>query len=123
METPVQLEVHGVKASAYLDELIADNLEKIEKRFGAATSCRVVVRAPNTHHKSGEPFEVTLRLALPAHREINVSHQAPDGERSTDLTAAINDAFKRALRQLDDATQQLRGRVKHHEDYSASDGR
>jgi Sigma 54 modulation protein / S30EA ribosomal protein len=114
METPLQLEVHGVKASAYLDELIAGNLEKIEKRFGPATSCRVVVRAPNAHHKSGEPFEVTLRLALSAHREINVGHATGGDKRLADLTFAVNNAFKRALRQLDDATEKLQRRVKHH---------
>ena len=57
-----------------LNELIQTNLAKIEKRFGRATACRVVVRAPNAHHQSGAPFEVSIRIALPAKKEINVNH-------------------------------------------------
>ena len=105
METPLRLELHGIKASEHLDRLISVNLAKIEKRYGRATSCRVVVRAPNGHHRSGAPFEVSLRIALPARREINVGH-AEDG-RGTDLDFAVNDAFKRALRQLESLTAGL----------------
>jgi ribosome-associated translation inhibitor RaiA len=118
METPLQIELDGVKSSAYLNELIETNLAKIEKRFGRATACRVVVRAPNGHHQSGEPFEVSIRIALPAKKEINVNHTPSQDDRLTDLTAAVNAAFKRALRQLDDESQQMQGRVKNHAEQS-----
>jgi hypothetical protein len=113
MESPLQLELHGVKSSDYLNGLIQAHLAKIEKRFGRATACRIVVRAPNAHHQSGEPFEVSIRIALPAGREIHVGH-TPGDARLTDLAAAVNDAFKRALRQLTDETDQMQGRVKRH---------
>lgn len=114
MESPLQLELHGIKSSDYLNELIESNLAKIEKRFGRATACRVVVRAPNAHHQSGAPFEVSIRIALPAKKEINVNHTPGQDDRLTDLTAAVNAAFKRALRQLADEAQLMQGRVKHH---------
>ena len=114
METPLQIELDGVKSSDYLKELIESNLAKIEKRFGRATACRVVVHAPNAHHQSGKPFEISIRIALPAKKEINVSHTPGENDRLSDLTAAINAAFKRALRQIEDQTQQMQGRVKHH---------
>ena len=63
---------------------------------------------------SGEPFAVSIRIALPAGREVNVGHTPGDDERLTDLTAAVNAAFKRALRQLTDETDQMEGRVKRH---------
>ena len=59
------------------------------------------------------PHDVSVRIALPAGREINVGH-TPNDERLTDLDAAINDAFKRALRQLGDETEQMRGQTKRH---------
>jgi hypothetical protein len=114
MESPLQLELHDVKSSDYLYELIQTNLAKIEKRFGRATACRVVVRAPNAHHRNGAPFEVSVRIALPAGREVNVGRTPGDDERLADLTAAVNDAFKRALRQLTDETDQMQGHVKRH---------
>jgi hypothetical protein len=119
METPLQIELEGVKSSGYLNELIESNLAKIEKRFGRATACRVVVRAPNGHHQNGEPYEVSIRIALPAKKEVNVSHTPSQDDRLSDMTAAVNDAFKRALRQLDDQTQQMQGKVKTHAGESA----
>jgi len=113
MESPLKLEVHGIKSTAHVREMVEKNLSKIEKRFGRATSARVVVRAPTGHHQSGDPFDVSVRIALPAGREINVGH-TPDDERLADLDAAINDAFKRALRQLGDETEQMRGQTKRH---------
>ena len=104
MESPLQLELHGVRASDHVRELVDKNLSKIEKRYGRATACRVVVRAPNAHHKHGEPFDVSVRIALPAHREINVGHTTSDDDRLSDLDYAVNDAFKRALRQLETLT-------------------
>ncbi|HWA04281.1 MAG TPA: HPF/RaiA family ribosome-associated protein [Rhizomicrobium sp.] len=112
MESPLQVELDGVKFSDDLHNLIQTNLAKIERRFGRATSCRVVVRAPNAHHRSGAPFEVSVRIVLPAGREINVGHKPGDDDRLGDMTAAVNDAFKRALRQLADETDVMQGRVK-----------
>lgn len=114
MESPLQLELHGLKSTSHIQDLIEKNLSKIEKRFGRATACRVVVRAPNAHHKNGEPFDVSVRIALPAKREINVGHPQGTDERRADLDFAVNDAFKRALRQLSDETQLMKGRVKRH---------
>jgi len=112
MESPLQLEVHGIKSTDHVRDLVEKNLSKLEKRFGRATAARVVVRAPNGHHQSGEPFEVSVRIALPAGREINVGH-TPHDDRLTDLDAAINDAFKRALRQLSDETDLMKSRARH----------
>jgi ribosome-associated translation inhibitor RaiA len=114
METPLKLELQGIKATDYVRELIADNLSKIERRYGRATACRIVVRAPNGHHRSGEPYSVSMRIALPAGREIIVGHIKTTDSRFTDLTFAINDAFKRALRQLREETAQLNGRARRH---------
>ena len=113
MESTLKLEVHGIKSTDHVRDVVEKNLSKIEKRFGRATSARVVVRAPTGHRQSGDPFDVSVRIALPAGREINVGH-TPAGERSTDLDTAINDAFKRALRQLGDETEQMRGLIKLH---------
>ncbi|HWA92659.1 MAG TPA: HPF/RaiA family ribosome-associated protein [Rhizomicrobium sp.] len=111
MESPLQLEVHGIKSTDHVREMVEKNLSKIEKRYGRATACRVVVRAPGGNHQTGEPFDVSVRIALPARREINVG-RAPD-ERGVDLDFAINDAFKRALRQLSDETETMNDSRRH----------
>jgi cold shock CspA family protein len=79
------------------------------------TACRVVLKAPGGHHRTGGLYEVNIHLALPGGREVNVGHTAQDDERHSDVTLAINDAFKRARRQLQDQARRLEGQVKVHE--------
>lgn len=112
MESPLQLELHGVKSSDFLNDLIRTSLAKIEKRFGRATACRVVVRAPNARHKTGAPFEVSVRIALPAKKEINVCRSPIADGRLADLAFAVNDAFKRALRQIVEESRLMQDRSK-----------
>ena len=68
-----------------------------------------------THWSESGLYEVNIRLALPDGREVNVDRTAQTDERHSDLTFAIDDAFKRARRQLQDNARELQGQVKHHE--------
>ena len=101
MQTPVNLEIQGLRASAHLREIIERNLGKLGRLFGRITACHVTVRAPNLHHRNGEEYHVTIRLALADRKDINVS-PPPRGldKRQADVTFAVNDAFKRAESQL-----------------------
>jgi hypothetical protein len=55
-----------------------------------------------------------MHITLPAHREIIVGHTRSTDSRFTDLTFAINDAFKRALRKLREDTAQRNGRTRRN---------
>jgi cold shock CspA family protein len=46
---------------------------------------------------------------------VNVERTPPADDRHSDLTFAINDAFKHARRQLQDQVRRAQGQVKHHE--------
>jgi cold shock CspA family protein len=113
METPLQLEIQGFTPSSHVRELIEANLTKVEARFGRITSCRVSILAPGAHHRMGEPYAVSIRAALPNGREVNVGRVSRGNDRRQgDVNFAINDAFRRAVRQLRDQTRLLRGEVK-----------
>lgn len=115
MEIPPKLEVLGLRPSAHLRELIATNIAKLERRYGRITSCQVAIRAPNRHHRMGEPFAVTIRLALPNRKDVDVNPppRALD-HRQGDLSFAVNDAFRRADRRLREYATKLRGEAKIH---------
>jgi len=115
METPLQLEIEGFRPSAHLRDLIDTNISRLERRYGRITACRAAIRAPNAHHKMGEPYFVSIWLALPNKREVSVK-PTPRGvdRRQGDVTFAVNDAFRRADRQLRDHASQMKGRVKAH---------
>ena len=115
MQTPVEIEYQGMTASPKVQTDIAKHVTDLEQRFGRVTACRVVLKAPGGHHRTGGLYEVNIRMALPDGREVNVDRTAKADERHSDLDFAINDAFKRARRQLQDQVRHLQGQVKHHE--------
>jgi hypothetical protein len=113
MQTPAQIEFEGVQGSAELQASIEKHITELETRFGRLTAGRVVVKGPGEHHQTGGQYQVSIRLALPDGREVNIGRTPKDDERYADLTFAVDDAFKRARRQLQDQARIMRGDVKH----------
>jgi cold shock CspA family protein len=116
METPVQIDFQGMKASEPVQSSIEAHIAELEQRFGRITACRVVLKAPGGHHHTGGLYEVNIRLALPNGREVNVDRTAKADERHADLSFAINDAFHRARRRLQDHARRMQGQTKTHDD-------
>lgn len=114
METPVQIDFQGMKASERTRDSIKAHIADLEQRFGRVTACRVVLKGAGGHHQTGGLFEVNIRVALPNGREVNVGRTAKADERQSDLSFAINDAFHRARRRLQDHVRRLQGQVKTH---------
>jgi cold shock CspA family protein/ribosome-associated translation inhibitor RaiA len=115
MQTPVELEFQEMVATPAVEELIADQVKKLEKRYGRITACRIVVKGPGNRHQSGGLYEVNIRLALPDGREVNIGRTPKADERHSELAFAVNDAFKRARRRLQDNARRMEGMVKSHE--------
>ena len=115
METPVQIDFQGTDASPALRSLIEDYVAGLEDRYGRITACRVAVRAPGGHHRTGGLLEVNIHLSLPEGREVKVSRTPQNDERYADPAFAIGDAFKRARRQLQDKVRHMQGQVKEPE--------
>jgi hypothetical protein len=87
------------------------SIEKhVEQRYGRVTACRVVLKAPGGHHRTGGLYEVNIHRERP--RGQCRAH--PAGGRAR-LSFAINDAFKHARRRLQDHIRRLQGQVKQHE--------
>jgi ribosome-associated translation inhibitor RaiA len=114
MQTPVQIEFEGVQGSAEFQAAIEKHIAELETRFGRLTAGRVVVKGPGEHHQTGGKYQVSIRLALPDGREVNLGRTPKEDERYADLTFAVDNAFKRARRQLQDHARIMRGDVKQH---------
>ena len=109
MQTPIEIDFQGMDARPDIQTVIAKHVTELEQRCGRVTACRVVLKAPGGHHRTGGLYEVNIRLALPEGREVNIDRTAQADERHSDLDFAINDAFKRARRQLQDQVRELQG--------------
>jgi cold shock CspA family protein len=102
MQTPVEIDFQGLEAKQELRSAIDTQVTQLEERFGRVTAGRVVLKAPGGHHRTGGLYEINIRLSLPEGREVNIARTPQDDERHSDLNYALNDAFKRARRQLQD---------------------
>ena len=115
MQTPIEIDFQGMAATPKVHDAVTNRVARLEQRYGRLTACRVVLKGPSGHHRTSGLYEVNIHLALPNGREVNVARTAPADERYSDLSFAINDAFKRARRRSQDHARRLQGQVKHHE--------
>jgi cold shock CspA family protein/ribosome-associated translation inhibitor RaiA len=115
MQTPIEVDFQGMDAKPDIREAIAGHVAQLEDRFGRITAGRVVVKAPGGHHRTGGLYEINIHLTLPEGRDVNIDHTRQNDERYADLNFALNDAFKRARRQLQDQVRKLQGEVKTRE--------
>lgn len=115
MQVPVEIDFQGMQPDASLRAGIARRVEEIETRFGRVTSCRVILRGPGGRHKTGGLYEVNIQLVLPGGKTVNIDRTPSADERHGKIDFAINDAFKRARRRLQDAARRLQGQVKASE--------
>lgn len=115
-DIPVQIEVHGLTMSASIRELLETHIRKLQDHYGKLMAGRVVIRAPGAHHRTGEPYAVSIHLTLPDQRQINAKRISTDHDpRLADLSFAIHDAFRRAEHQLSRQAEKLEGEVKIHQ--------
>jgi len=115
MQTPLEVDFQGMVGTPQIRSTIESHVAGLEDRFGRVTACRVVLKGPGTHHQTGGLYEVNIRLALPDGREVDVARTPHADQRHADLAFALNDAFKRTRRKLQDHVRRLQGAVKHHE--------
>ena len=115
MQTPIQIDFQGFTPNERQKAAVGDHIKLFEERFGHITSGRIVVTGPGGHHKTGGLYEINIRLRLPTGKEVDASHTPQADERHSDFFFALNDAFKRARRQLQDQVRRLQGEVKAHQ--------
>ncbi len=115
MQTPVEIDFQGMTAMPRTQAAIDAHVARLEERFGRVTACRVVLKGPSDRHQTSGLYEVNIRLALPDGREVDVARTPHADERHADLDFALNDAFKRARRRLQDHVRRLQGQVKQHD--------
>ncbi|MBX9738564.1 MAG: cold shock domain-containing protein [Beijerinckiaceae bacterium] len=115
METLAEIDFQNIEDRGRLREDIERHLAELENRYGRITAARVVLKGPGARRHAGGLYEVNIRLALPDGKDVVVERTPDEDERHADIRFAINDAFHRARRQLQDQARRIRGQVKQHE--------
>jgi ribosome-associated translation inhibitor RaiA len=114
MQSAPQIDFQGMEPVEQVRSAIAKHVSDLESRFGRLTACRVVLKSPGGHHRTGGLYEINIHLSLPNGRDVDVDRTAAADERHADVSFAVNDAFKRARRRLQDHVRRMQGQVKAH---------
>jgi cold shock CspA family protein/ribosome-associated translation inhibitor RaiA len=114
-QIPVEIDFQGAPPTEQVRQRIEQQVTRLEDFYGRIMTCRVVMRSPSRHHRTGGLHEVNIHLVLPDGREVAIERTPPEDERFSDPMFAVNDAFSRARRRLQDQVRRLRGKVKAHE--------
>lgn len=110
MDRPLEIAFHNMQSSAWVEAEIRTQMQKLERRYGRLTGCRVSVEALHNQHRTGNIYEVHITLSVPG-TDIAISrepHRARERFSNPDLRTSIRDAFRSAERRLESFKGRLR---------------
>jgi cold shock CspA family protein/ribosome-associated translation inhibitor RaiA len=132
MQVPLQITFRNMESSPRIKEWIRAEAKRLETFYSQIMGCRVAVEVPHRHHRKGSRYRVRIDLTLPGgelviKRQPNIRDRVKQrGEAQAskslevatpnkNLRLAIDDAFRVAVRRLQDYARRQNGRVKTHE--------
>jgi ribosomal subunit interface protein len=114
MPVPLQVTFHGIPSSDAIEAHVRKSTERLSTFAGRITGCHVAVEAPHRHQQHGRHFRVRIDLTVPG-GEIVVGRAPDEDVTNEDVYAAVDQAFDRMQRRLEDHVRRQRGDVKPHE--------
>src|SRR5690606_33727394 len=93
---------------------IRTKAEELERFEASIVSCHVTVDSPHQRRNKGNLYSVHVDIRLPD-TELFVRRERHDQHAHEDVYVAIRDAFRAAVRQLEDYARRRRGEVKQHD--------
>lgn len=110
MPVPMQITVKDIEETAAIENRLREKIEKLGKFYDNITFCRVTVEMPEKRKHQGNLFNIHIAIDVPE-KEIIVKRELDE-----DLYVAMRDAFKDAVRQLEEYAHIQRGEVKTHQE-------
>ena len=90
MQTPVEIDFQGMSGTPEVHASIEKHVAELEQWYGRVTACRVVLKGPGGHHRTGGLYEVNeLQLAS------GFAHESPFSRlRRWRRSSTANDKFQ-----------------------------
>ncbi|MBN1367925.1 MAG: HPF/RaiA family ribosome-associated protein [Dehalococcoidales bacterium] len=137
MQIPPEISIKGFEITAAIDNLLQNQITRLERVCGYITSIRVAIEKEQGRHQSGNPYRIRLDIRVPPnhemvvrrltvlHGEMKVSIEAeselemaekkrPRFRKDEPLPAAIKNTFDSARRQLERIVERQRKEIKAH---------
>jgi ribosomal subunit interface protein len=107
----VQITFRDIPHSDAIEIYVRDHVAKLDTFASRITACHVVVEAPHKHQQHGRHYRVRIDMTVPG-GEVVVSNAPDEDSTNEDAYAAIDEAFDRLGRRLEDHVRRQRGDVK-----------
>ncbi|WP_181702431.1 HPF/RaiA family ribosome-associated protein [Chthonobacter albigriseus] len=119
MDIPLQIAFKNLESSEFLERLIRERVERLERFHKHIVGCRVLVEVPYRAPEGGKvPIGISVEVEVPGSKSIVAKDHEERHDSKNDHTAVVNRTFDKVQRQLEDHGDIRRGDVKVH----ASDG-
>ena len=137
MQVPPEIDYKGVEATPALDNLLQQQITKLERVSDHIVSLHISIEKEQGRHMEGNPYRVRLDIRIPPSHEIVVDrlsslhgdakqksdiepgeesekHASQAGRKEEPLPAVVRRAFDSARRQVEKLVQVQRGEKKAH---------
>lgn len=115
MERPLQIAFKNMASSDFLDGLIRERVDRLQRFHPNITGARVVIGVPHRSPESGKtPIGITVEIDIPGHKPIVSKGEQDRREMKGDHSAVVNRVFEVVERQLEQITAIRKGEVKSH---------
>lgn len=114
MQIPVEITFRNMDRSEVLEARVLEEAARLDRFFDRIMSCRVIVEAPHRHHGHGNLYHVAIHLTVPPAHTLDITHAGRKDPAHRDPYVAVRDAFRAAVRQLEDHARVHRGKIKTH---------
>jgi ribosome-associated translation inhibitor RaiA len=115
MERPLQIAFKDMASSEFLEGLVRERVDRLQRFHTKITGARVVIEVPHRSPESGKtPIGISVEVDVPGHSPIIAKGEQDRREMKGDQSAVINRAFEAVERQLEQITAIRKGTVKQH---------
>jgi len=112
MKLAMQIAFKNMEHSEWIEELVREHAQKLDKFCDRIMSCRVVIEIPHKHQGRGKYYQVLIDLTVPGD-EIVVNREASEHGGNEDIAVAVQESFDCAERLLEDYARRKRAPRKH----------
>jgi ribosomal subunit interface protein len=115
MQVTPQIVFHDVSRSQWVEDYIAERVQRLERFAEGITSCRVTLTQEQASQHKGNRYSVMVELKLPPQHDLAVRKRNEIRDMHAQLPALINLAFGAIERQLKRTAALRRGDAKSHD--------
>jgi ribosomal subunit interface protein len=115
MHVTPEIIFHDVERSTWVEQYVAERLQRLERFAAGITSCHVTLTREQGSQNKGNRYSVMVEVRMPPQHDLAVKKQKDIREMTTQLPALINLAFGAIERQLKKTAALRRYEEKSHD--------